>query len=70
MLEIYKNVTKLRSGALLIERHRKQHPLNLLSLPQIHNIEISSSCHRTLNSSRGIIRYRDDDLYELTNDEI
>jgi hypothetical protein len=28
------------------------------------------SPHRTLNSSRGIIRYRDDDLDELTDDEI
>ena len=65
-----KNVTKLRSGALLIETHRKQQSLNLLSLRQIHNIEISSSPYRTLNSSRGIIRYRDDDLDELTDGEI
>jgi len=65
-----KNVTKLRSGALLIETHRKQQSLNLLSLRQIHNIEISSSPYRTLNSTRGIIRYREDDLDELTDDEI
>jgi hypothetical protein len=36
--------------------------VNLLSLKQIHNIEISSSPHRTLNSGRGINHYRDDDL--------
>ena len=30
---------------------------------------MSSSPHRTLNSSRGIIRYRDDDQDELTDDE-
>jgi len=68
--EIKKNVTKLRSGALLIETHRKQQSLNLQSIWQIHNIEISSSPYRTLNSSRGIIRYREDDLDELTDDEI
>ena len=64
-----KNVTKLRSGGLMIECQRQQ-SVRLLSLKQIHNIEISSSPHIILNSSRGIIRYRDDDLSELTDDEI
>ena len=35
----------------------------------IHNIDISSSAHRTLNSTRGIIHYRDDDLDELSDDD-
>jgi len=65
-----KNVTKMRSGGLMIECLRRQQSVNLLALKHIHNIEISSSPHRTLNSSRGIIRYRDDDLSELTDDEI
>ena len=65
-----KNVTKLKSGGLMIECQRKQQSLNLLSLKQIHNIAISSTPHRTLNISRGIIRYRDEDLDDLTDDEI
>ena len=63
------NVTTIRSGGLMVECQRRQQSVILLSLKQIHNIEISSS-HRTLNSSRGINRYRDDDLAELTDDEI
>jgi len=65
-----KNVTKLKSGGLMIECQRKQQSLNLLSLKQIHNIAISSTPHRTLNTSRGNIRYRGEDLDDLTDDEI
>jgi hypothetical protein len=42
----------------------------LLALKHVNDINISASPHRTLNSSRGIIRYRDDDLSELTDAEI
>jgi hypothetical protein len=65
-----KNVTKLKSGGLMIECQRKQQLLNLLSLKEIHNITISSTPHRTLNTSRGIIRYRDEDLDNLSDEEI
>ena len=65
-----KNVTKLRSGSLMIECFRKQQSLNLLALKHVNDINISASPHRTLNSSHGIIRYRDDDLSELTDAEI
>jgi hypothetical protein len=54
----------------MIECQRMYKLVNLLSLKQIHNIEISSSPHRTLNSCRGINHYRGDDLSELTDDEI
>jgi len=65
-----KNVTKLKSGGLMIECQRKKQSLNLLSLKHIHNIAISSTPHRTLNTSRGIIRYRDEDLDDLSDKEI
>jgi hypothetical protein len=65
-----KNVTKLKSGGLMIECQRRQQPLNLLSLKQIHSIAISSTPHRTLNTSRGVIRYRDEDLDDLSDEEI
>ena len=54
----------------MIECLRIHRLVNLLSLKQILNIGISSSPHRTLKSGQGIIHYRDDDLSELTNDEI
>ena len=65
-----KNVTKLKSGGLMIECQWKQQLLNLLSLKQIHNITISFTPHRTLNTSRGIILYRDEDLDNLSDGEI
>ena len=49
----------------MIECFRKQQSLNLLALKHINDINISASLHITLNSSRGIIRYRDDDLSEI-----
>jgi hypothetical protein len=58
-----KNDAKLRSGSLMIECFRKQQLLNLLALKYINDINISVSPHRTLNVSRGIVLYRDDDLY-------
>jgi hypothetical protein len=54
----------------MIECFRKQQSLNLLALKHVNDINISASPHRTLNSGRGIIRYRDDDLSELTDAEI
>lgn len=57
-------------GLLMIECQRMYKLVNLLSLKQIHNIEISSSPHKTLNSGRGINNFRGDDLSELTDDEI
>ena len=47
----------------MIECFRKQQLLNLLALKYINDINISVSPHRTLNVSRGIILYRDDNLY-------
>ena len=57
------------TGNLAIECQRRQ-SLNLLSLKQIRRITISSTPHRTLNSSRGIIRYRDEDWEDLSDEDI
>jgi len=43
--------------------------LNLLSLKQIYSIIVYATPHRTLNSIRGIIRYRED-LDDPTDDDI
>ena len=54
----------------MIESFRKQQSWNWLAHKHINDINISVWPHRTLNNSRGIIRYRDDDLSELTDAEI
>jgi len=51
----------------MIEFLIKQQSLNLLAFKHINDISISSYLHITPNSSRGIIRYRDDDLSELND---
>ena len=63
-----KNVSKLRSGSLLVECVRRQQSVNLLSLEKVMDIQIESSPHKTLNYSQGIIRDRD--LAEISEEEI
>ncbi|XP_071086563.1 uncharacterized protein [Haliotis cracherodii] len=65
-----KNVTRLRSGSLLVECARRQQSLNLLSISTFANIEVAVSVHRTLNSCRGIVRDRARCLSDMSEDEI
>ena len=54
----------------MIECQRQQQSLKLLYLKKIHSIAISSTPRSILNTIRGIIRYRDEDLDDLSDDEI
>ncbi|XP_071091234.1 uncharacterized protein [Haliotis cracherodii] len=65
-----KNVTRLRSGSLLVECARRQQSLNLLSISTFANIEVAVSVHRTLNSCRGIVRDRARCLSDMSEEEI
>ncbi|XP_048237115.1 uncharacterized protein LOC125372118 [Haliotis rufescens] len=65
-----KNVTRLRSGSILVECARRQQSINLLGLKQFVNIRVAVSVHNTLNSSRGIIRDRSRCLSEMSEEEI
>ncbi|XP_067660095.1 uncharacterized protein [Haliotis asinina] len=65
-----KNVTRLRSGSLLVECVRKQQSLNLLSITTFANIPVIVSEHRTLNSCRGIVRDRTRSLSGMSEQEI
>ncbi|XP_071094515.1 uncharacterized protein [Haliotis cracherodii] len=65
-----KNVTRLRSGSLLVECARRQQSLNLLSISTFANIEVAVSEHRTLNSCRGIVHDRACCLSDMSEDEI
>ena len=65
-----KRVTKLKNGSVLIECIRQKQSQNLLSLTAIFDLPISSTPHRTLNYSQGIIRDRDHDLSNMSEEEI
>ena len=54
-----KSVKKLHSGALLVEINRKQQAENLLRCKTFYNIKVLCSLHKTLNSSKGVIRCPD-----------
>ena len=60
----------MKNGCLLIECFRQQQSKNLLSLTSIADLQISVTPHRTLNSSVGVIRDRDHDLAELSEEQI
>jgi hypothetical protein len=65
-----RNVTKMKSGNLLVECYIQQQSINLLSATPILETEISATPHRTLNYGKGIIRDRDRTLIELPEEEI
>ena len=65
-----KNVTKMRSGDILVECTRQQQAVNLLKLKKILELPVSVTPHRSLNSSKGIIRDRGKDLSDLSEEEI
>ncbi|XP_048251529.1 uncharacterized protein LOC125379297 [Haliotis rufescens] len=64
------NVTRLRSGSILVEYARRQQSVNLLGLQQFVNTQVVVSVHRTLNSSRGIVRDRARCLSDMAEEEI
>jgi hypothetical protein len=54
-----KNVSKLRSGDLLVEVSSKNHSDALLRSKIFVNIPINVSAHKTLNTKKGVVRSRD-----------
>ena len=63
-----KNVKKLRDGNLLVEILREKQGKNILKLDTFCDLRCQVSPHRTLNTSKGIIRDRR--LYCCSEDEI
>ena len=53
-----KSVKKLKNGTLLVETTRKTQTENLMKLKQFFNLPVEVTIHKTLNSSKGIIRDR------------
>ena len=63
-----KQVTRLRSGDILVEVVRKSHSDNLLRSTLFAGIPVKIESHSTLNSSKGIIRSRD--LLKVSEEEL
>nr|KAG5695188.1 hypothetical protein BaRGS_018310 [Batillaria attramentaria] len=62
------DASRLRSGDLLVECKRKAHSNSLLQLQKIGDYPVTVSPHRSLNSSRGVIR--DEALADLGEAEL
>jgi hypothetical protein len=65
---IPKKVTQLRSGNIIIEIERESHANNLLKSTSFLNTPVKITPHRTLNSSKGVIRCRE--LRDCSQQEI
>ncbi|XP_067654075.1 uncharacterized protein [Haliotis asinina] len=65
-----KNVTKIRSGSLLIECVKREQAANLMETKSFANIPVKCYPHKSLNFSKGIIRDRDRSLADLSTDDI
>ncbi|KAM7309799.1 uncharacterized protein ISCGN_006784 [Ixodes scapularis] len=59
---------KLFSGDLLVEIHERYQATALLNLKMIHDLKVTASAHRTLNTIRGVIS--EDDLLTSSEEEI
>ena len=63
-----KDTKKLRSGKILVECGKKAHADNLLRATTLAGVSMKASPHRSLNSSKGVIRTRE--LGDLEEGEI
>ena len=63
-----KNIKRLRSGDLLIEVDRETFSTKLLAIKHIAGIPVKVSPHRTLNTSKGVIRTQE--IKNTTNEEL
>src|SRR6187399_868880 len=62
------NVKKLRSGSLLVEATCEAQTNNLLKMTEFASVPVKVSAHRTLNSTKGVIRSLE--LSKLSSDEL
>ncbi|XP_055932960.1 uncharacterized protein LOC129962982 [Argiope bruennichi] len=66
------SIRKLRSGDLLVEVNSRKQAQQILKLKALATIQINVTTHRTLNSSKGVITYREllNDTLEKITDEL
>ena len=60
----------MKSGSLLIEAAREAQAHQILKTKLFLDIDVKASPHRSLNSSKGVIRDYQKDLLELSNEQI
>ena len=63
-------VTKMKSGSLLIEATRAKQSRMIRDTTSFLNIEVKCTPHRSLNSSKGVIRDHGRDLYDMSEADI
>ena len=63
-------ITKMKSGALLIEATRATQAQQILATTELSGLAVTASAHRTLNSSKGVIKDYHKDLFYMTNEDI
>ena len=65
-----KQVSRLKDGSLLIEASRHIQAKHILDTHRFLDIDVDAEAHRSLYSSRGVIRDYHQDLQDMSNDEI
>ena len=65
-----KKVTKMKSGSLLIEASRAKQSRMIRDTTHFLNIDVRATPHRSLNSSKGVIRDHGRDLYDMSEADI
>ena len=65
-----KKVSKMRTGGLLVEASRATQARMILDTTCFMGIEVKASPHRSLNTSKGVIRDYGRDLYDMSEAEI
>ena len=65
-----KSIRKLKSGNILVEITRKAQSQEILTLDKILTVAVTVAPHRYLNSSKGVVKCRDQALFEMDVDDI
>ena len=65
-----KKVTKMRSGSLLIEAARAKQARMIRDTKSFLNIDVRATPHRSLNTSKGVIRDHGRDLHDMSEADI
>ena len=63
-------MSKMKSGALLVEASRPTQAKMILDTTILINTEVKATAHRSLNTSKGVIRDYGRDLYSMTESDI
>ena len=65
-----KKITKMKSGALLIEASRESTAQQILATTELSGIAVTATAHRTLNTSKGVVKDYHKDLFFMSDEDI